>query len=451
MRKFIAILIIFFCTFNFSFSQTYYWSPIVINSTSGTGTYALTVYNSELAAIGTYCFPGLGCTFIGKWNGSVWSSLGTGINGISNSDVIGVFNNQIIAGGVFSKAGGDTSIKKIAKWDGTNWLPLGSGIKRGSVYALAVYNNELIVGGSFDTAAGIKVNKIAKWNGTSWSAMGSGMNLDVRALIVYQNTLIAGGLFTTADGNSALHVAKWSGTSWLPVGNGVTGGGQVYSFAIYNNELYAAGSFSASGEITSPNIGKWNGTNWSSVSSGTNSTIRELMIYNNELYAGGYFTMAGGILANRIAKWNGTNWSALGSGVDESVEALCVYNNKLIVGGFFDTAGGVSVNGIAQWGPNVDIKKISEIIPDKYSLFQNYPNPFNPNTNIRYSVKQNSYIRIVIYDILGKEISVPVFEKQSAGEYEFSFDGSKLNSGIYFYSLYVNGLQIDAKRMVLIK
>jgi hypothetical protein len=104
---------------------------------------------------------------------------------------------------------------------------------------------------------------------------------------------------------------------------------------------------------------------------------------------------------------------------------------------------------------NVGIKQISGSIPLEYKLFQNYPNPFNPATNIRYQIRaearsQESEVRIIVFDILGKEVVTLVNQKQKPGYYEVSFDGSKLSSGIYFYRLQA-GEFVNTKRMILVK
>jgi photosystem II stability/assembly factor-like uncharacterized protein len=101
-------------------------------------------------------------------------------------------------------------------------------------------------------------------------------------------------------------------------------------------------------------------------------------------------------------------------------------------------------------GGEVTVRNISSEIPDKYSLNQNYPNPFNPATNIKYQIIKNQFVSIKVFDILGKEISTLVNEKQSPGIYEVSFDGSNFPSGIYFYKLETNSFS-DTKRMILIK
>ncbi|MBI5404403.1 MAG: S8 family peptidase [Ignavibacteriae bacterium] len=99
---------------------------------------------------------------------------------------------------------------------------------------------------------------------------------------------------------------------------------------------------------------------------------------------------------------------------------------------------------------SVGIQQISDIIPKKYELMQNYPNPFNPVTKINFAIPKNEIVNIKIYDVLGREIMTLVNEKLSAGYYEFSFDGSGLSSGIYFYRMTTNSYS-DIKRMVLVK
>jgi len=89
--------------------------------------------------------------------------------------------------------------------------------------------------------------------------------------------------------------------------------------------------------------------------------------------------------------------------------------------------------------------------PKKYLLSQNFPNPFNPTTNIKYSVKENSFISITVYDVTGKLVTELVKQKQSAGTYEVDFDGSALASGLYFYSLTSDNRIIETKKMILLK
>lgn len=89
-------------------------------------------------------------------------------------------------------------------------------------------------------------------------------------------------------------------------------------------------------------------------------------------------------------------------------------------------------------------------IPSKCSLMQNFPNPFNPVTVIRYELPQNGFVKLTVYDILGKEVETLVSEKQNEGIYEVKFDGSMLSNGIYFYRLQTDNFT-ETKKMILIK
>ena len=97
----------------------------------------------------------------------------------------------------------------------------------------------------------------------------------------------------------------------------------------------------------------------------------------------------------------------------------------------------------------VSVNEQSGIIKD-YELKQNYPNPFNPNTIIEYNINKNSAVKVVIFDILGKEIKTLVDTKQTPGSYKVNLQGSNLSSGTYFYSLIVDGMA-ETKKMILVK
>lgn len=89
--------------------------------------------------------------------------------------------------------------------------------------------------------------------------------------------------------------------------------------------------------------------------------------------------------------------------------------------------------------------------PVSFKLAQNYPNPFNPSTEIKFDLPQNSFVTLRVYNAVGQVVAELVNnEYKNAGSYAVSFDGSKLASGIYFYSIEA-GVYKDVKKMVLIK
>jgi hypothetical protein len=91
-------------------------------------------------------------------------------------------------------------------------------------------------------------------------------------------------------------------------------------------------------------------------------------------------------------------------------------------------------------------------VPLEYKLGQNYPNPFNPSTTIEYSVPQNSFVTLKVYDISGKEVATLVNTETSAGNYSLNFNADvyHLSSGIYFYKL-TAGNEVAVKKLLLIK
>jgi len=108
-----------------------------------------------------------------------------------------------------------------------------------------------------------------------------------------------------------------------------------------------------------------------------------------------------------------------------------------------------AVKIISTTAPIVSVENNNQTIKN-YELKQNYPNPFNPNTTIEYNLKRNSEVKVIIYDILGKEVSTLVNEKQQIGKYKLNLNVTGLSSGTYFYSLVVDGLT-DTKKMILLK
>ena len=89
-------------------------------------------------------------------------------------------------------------------------------------------------------------------------------------------------------------------------------------------------------------------------------------------------------------------------------------------------------------------------VPSDYVLSQNYPNPFNPSTKISFSLPQANNVKLVVYDLLGREVSTLVNGYMNAGVHTVDFNASSLASGIYLYRIEA-GSFTAAKKMMLIK
>jgi|GEM_PF-1388104 len=91
-----------------------------------------------------------------------------------------------------------------------------------------------------------------------------------------------------------------------------------------------------------------------------------------------------------------------------------------------------------------------EQIPKKIELMQSYPNPFNPSTTIRYNLSKAGFVKLIVYDILGREVKVLVNEGQNPGQHSIIFDAQNLSSGIYIYTLRTGDFN-QSKKMILMK
>ena len=98
----------------------------------------------------------------------------------------------------------------------------------------------------------------------------------------------------------------------------------------------------------------------------------------------------------------------------------------------------------------IGIKNGGENSPVSFNLYQNYPNPFNPLTRIYYELPENSYVRLSVYDILGREVKSLVDEEIPRGKHESDWNASGLPSGVYFYKMEA-GNYTQTKKMVLLK
>lgn len=141
--------------------------------------------------------------------------------------------------------------------------------------------------------------------------------------------------------------------------------------------------------------------------------------------------------------------------------------NDLSSSAAIDNSGNVYITGRSRFNQNPSYYEIatikysqtiniisSEAIANKdFKLYQNFPNPFNPKTIINYHISTLNLVSLKVYDIRGNEVVVLVNERQNAGNYSVTFDGSDLASGIYFYKLEIGSEEsyTGTKKMILMK
>jgi hypothetical protein len=113
------------------------------------------------------------------------------------------------------------------------------------------------------------------------------------------------------------------------------------------------------------------------------------------------------------------------------------------------TRKGLSYHDTLTLGDLLSTVATGPNVPGSYALEQNFPNPFNPSTSITYAIGAAGFVTLKVYDILGREVSTLVSERQSAGSHGARFDGTHLASGVYFYRLQ-SGAFTDTKKLLLI-
>ena len=152
----------------------------------------------------------------------------------------------------------------------------------------------------------------------------------------------------------------------------------------------------------------------------------------------------------------GLNFYRQNTGTDQRFwGSIYSFNDTVVwgVGGagkiMHTTTGGQWLVGISNNGSEV---------PKGFNLYQNFPNPFNPSTKIKFDVasspliplQRGTIVVLKVYDMLGREVQTLVNESLKPGTYEVTFDGSSLNTSVYFYKL-ITGDYTNTKRMLLIK
>ncbi|MBU0557986.1 MAG: T9SS type A sorting domain-containing protein [Bacteroidetes bacterium] len=153
------------------------------------------------------------------------------------------------------------------------------------------------------------------------------------------------------------------------------------------------------------------------------------------------------IYASLIATLSSTTYEYTDGDISLSTNGEYVYYFvKAYNGSYSGATNTVLVRG-SLYKENISSEDGQKLI---FNLNQNYPNPFNPATEISFSVAENSLVILKIYDVLGNEITELVNDIKEPGNYSVSFDASKLSSGLYYYTLRVNGHSLT-KKMLLAK
>jgi len=222
---------------------------------------------------------------------------------------------------------------------------------------------------------------------------------------------------------------------------------QEQSFAIYRI-FFVNVSLGFQNSFFTPSLSRTinGGSSWSGVNGAG--------LYKNYYQMSFPDAATGWFIGNLMIKTTdgGLNWT------EKTTQFGNQFNNIFFVNdtvGWLVGSGGLILKTTNGGEPINGVEPVPGEIPSSFSLSQNYPNPFNPVTRIKYDVPSNvkgqtSNVKIIIYDVLGREIETLVSETQKPGSYEVTWDGSRYASGVYFYKLMTDEY-VGTKKMVLIK
>lgn len=373
---------------------------------------------------------------------------------------------------LFVSAGGSAYQSLYRSTDfGLSWIPLTTGVV--GVPSVGFYGDTTLVADNayaatlFRSTDGTKTfKKMTDMTGISGN-INAVIGTSFRSIITATST----GIYRSVD-----HGKVWTKTSNSPL---------QFLQQLPNGAIYGYRTFSGSGVHRSLD----SGSTWTELKAGMGNTLIHSLAFapNGNLFCGS----DAGLFRSTDA---GDNWVRIDT---QNVKPYGIYvavsaDGKLFFGGakngvnaqsYRSTDNGASwsqvPNNISAIDNNASIrtlftssngylfagtssglfKSISSITavddadrtqPQKFILEQNFPNPFNPSTHIRYSVQFAGRVTLKVFDQLGREVSSPVDNVMSAGEYELEFDASHLSSGIYYYTLRFAGL-VQTKKMILIR
>lgn len=284
--------------------------------------------------------------------------------------------------------------------------------------------------------------------GLTWLPTGStilGHICDIA--IPYYNSNI---IFCTVAGSPTGHLSKSTdfGVTWNKI-DSITGSDEVPGLAttIFNPSIIYSTYIGTShgGVRKSTNLG----INWNTADSDRGAwgidiakDDPNLVVYGDQVYN----------KKIKISTDGGVTFFETQGALNTEIYALLAYDRKTIIA---QSSGAFYKLNITYNNP-IGIQPISTQIPKQFSLYQNYPNPFNPETKIRFEVPLSKggfrglSVKLLIYNVLGQEITNLLNEHLQPGLYEVNWDASDYPSGIYFYTLQTDNFY-ESKKMILIK
>lgn len=297
------------------------------------------------------------------------------------------------------------------------------------------------ISGGVQFAAGDNGVILISWNhGATWSIQQSGTTRNLKGIGTTGGPVVAVG-----EKGTILRTTN-SGQNWINVSLPDTTI-NLYCVSQKTRQNFNATNFYIAGSQGKIYKSTDNGATWLLKNSGTTNTLRSIFFSGNDSGA-----VSGDNGTVRMTTNGGDTWftDPYFNNVTGNITSISQMPRSS------RTLTALSNNNtlyIASEDSNIviiGINQLSSEVPNEFSLSQNYPNPFNPNTNIRLHLNKSGFVKLLVYDISGKEVETLVSQVLKAGIYEVDWNGSRHSSGVYFYKVITDDF-IQTKKMVLVK
>ena len=388
---------------------------------------------------------------IARWDGSRWNAVGTGVQDGTISSLV-ADAGDVYAAGSFKRAG-DAETSGVARWDGSQWHAFGLPADSVAVYPLFVqdidvFDGSVYAAGTFeDPALDIRSVDVRIWSGSSWDKLDSGLGEFPHNLVLLStdSLLFVGGDFSTAGELTVGNIVAWDGDSWRAVGHPqrldpVTGVSDVSAMSVLNGELYVAGDFGVAGESWADGIARFDGASWNPLPKGSPESIRSMATAGDYLYVVGDDPFDD----TPFVRFDGNTWETIEGGV--VADDVVADDGNLYLSGDFYSAGGVGSYRFARWtAPAPSSRDDEPSSLEFHSSFDSiYPNPFVDNATIRFSVGHRTHARLVLYDVVGRQVAVLADTEFAAGTHEVAVEGKALSAGVYICRLITDQESVSA-------
>ncbi|MCE1166351.1 MAG: T9SS type A sorting domain-containing protein [Bacteroidetes bacterium] len=407
--------------------------------------------------------------------GTVWAPCNSGMTyGKVQCLAVSPSNPNIIFAGTDSLGGWTTSGVYKSTDAGASWTLVSADIyDTKGIQAIVVHptNPNIVWCGVFNAIAASTVGIWKSTNGgVNWSPSSTGVdNKQILSMVINPknpNVLYAGSslVMPGSTGPSKIYRSDDGGSNWNAVTNGLptgtTTGNPIRAMSIHPTDTgrVLAVLFvndTTGGVFLTTNGGQLWSKKWG-IPNTTGTLPRSCAIdpmNPNDLFVGIDQSAGTGSMGVWRSSNGGATWADFSGGSllnSYTVRALAFRttgNLTLFAGGA--SASVAAGRGIFEYTFTA-VGIVNSGVPVEFMLHQNYPNPFNPVTSIKFDIPKNGYVRLSVFDIIGREVAEPFSGYSNAGSYTVNFDASGLSSGTYIYRL-ESGNYVSEKRMVLLK